>query len=104
MTLGEKQEIFSLNIALLIVFAYGHSYRIRCGDFFAHDGHSKLSCHYLKLAADLNLFKKKKYLTSTKSHAQLGKFWKSLHPLNRWGGDFKKKDGNHYSMEHNGRM
>lgn len=103
MKLGEKQEIFALNYALLIVFAYSHGYRIRLGDVWAREGHKKNSNHYLKIAGDLNLFKDKKFLTSTKSHAQLGAFWKSLHPLNRWGGDFSDPDGNHYSMEHNGR-
>ena len=104
MRLGEKQELFAHNIALLMLFAYSHGYKIRCGDFFAHDGHSKNSCHYLKIAADLNLFKDGQYLTQTEDHLLLGEFWESLHPLNRWGGRFKKKDGNHYSMLHNGYM
>lgn len=104
MTLGEKQEIFSCNFALLILFAYSHGYKIRCGDVFAREGHKDNSNHYIKLAGDLNLFKDGKFLRTTQAHQQLGDFWKSLHPLNRWGGDFKKKDGNHYSMIHNGRM
>lgn len=58
------------------------------------------SVHSVGLAVDLNLFKDGVYLTATEDHAVLGAFWKGLHPLARWGGDFK--DGNHYSFEYNG--
>jgi len=102
MRLGEKQEIFSMNFALLIMFAYNNGYRIRMGDVLANNGHKANSNHYIKLAGDLNLFKDGKYLTQTEDHRQLGEFWESLHPMNRWGGRFN--DGNHYSMLHNGRM
>lgn len=61
------------------------------------------SVHSVGLAVDLNLFKDGVYLTTSESHAPLGAFWKTLHPLARWGGDFKPRpDGNHYSFEYNG--
>lgn len=59
------------------------------------------SVHELGLAGDLNLFKNGVYLTRTEDHAELGAWWKAQHPLCRWGGDFR--DGNHYSLEHDGR-
>lgn len=33
---------------------------------------------------------------------ELGRYWKSLHPDNRWGGDFVSKDYNHFSMLYGG--
>lgn len=62
-----------------------------------------MSNHQVGLAVDINLFKDGVYLQTTEDHAKLGAFWKTLHPLARWGGDFRPKpDGNHYSFEYNG--
>jgi len=52
------------------------------------------------LAVDLELFKDGAYLTKTEDHKALGEYWKTLHELCRWGGDFD--DGNHYSLTHGG--
>lgn len=63
------------------------------------------SLHELGLAVDLNLFKDGKFLANSADHKPLGDFWKSLHPLARWGGDFKPNpDGNHYSMMWQGKQ
>lgn len=101
MTLGEKQEQFSLMLGKLLIFAYEKGYKIRMGDVLASDGHSANSCHYIKLAADLNLFKDGVFLTTTEAHTPLGEYWESLG--GSWGGRFKHKDGNHYSLEWQGR-
>lgn len=61
------------------------------------------SLHLIGLAVDLNLFKDGVYLPDTESHRQFGTYWKSLNPLCRWGGDFKKPDGDHYSIAWEGR-
>ncbi|SDP84261.1 M15 family metallopeptidase [Desulforhopalus singaporensis] len=102
MTLGQKQEHFAKMVTQLLVFAHIKGYRIRFGHAFrctnCHAG-NKNSLHKLKLAIDLNLFKDGKYLTSTEDHKQLGEFWESLGGA--WGGRFN--DGNHYSLEHDGR-
>lgn len=60
----------------------------------------KNSCHTVRLAIDLNLFKNGKYLTDGTGHDVLGSFWKTLDTDARWGGDFK--DPNHYSFENDG--
>lgn len=61
------------------------------------------SLHLLGLAMDLNLFKNGVWLPTTDAHKPFGEYWKSLHPLCRWGGDFTTRpDGNHYSIEWNG--
>ena len=61
--------------------------------------HSRNSCHYIRLAIDLNLFKDGRYLTTTEDHRLFGEFWEGLGGA--WGGRFN--DGNHYSLEYNGR-
>ena len=59
----------------------------------------KFSNHKIKLAIDLNLFKDGVYLTKTSDHEFAGLFWEEMG--GEWGGRFE--DGNHYSLEHNGR-
>lgn len=111
MTLGEKQELFMQLLPALINRAHELGFKIRGGDLyrdprvFGAIGESKgygykNSCHKLKLAIDLNLFKDGKYMSETNDHRSLGIWWESLHPLCRWGGWFN--DGNHYSLEHEG--
>ena len=113
MTLGEKQRLFMKLIPRLIDFAYKMGYELTFGDGYRDPrSHGKMgqfasygrvfSNHKVRLAIDLNLFKDGVYLTKTEDHAPLGKYWESLHSLCRWGGRFK--DGNHYSMLHDGRQ
>ena len=99
MTLGKKQRKFVLMIAELIKWAYAQGYEMTFGDAFAMTGHMKNSLHYSRLAIDLNLFKDGQYLTSSEAHRPIGEYWESMGGT--WGGRFK--DGNHYSLEHEGR-
>jgi hypothetical protein len=104
--LGAKQEVFAENLAKLVLEAYRRGYKVRMGEVlrppimakhYAKIGVGiKNSLHIYKLAGDLNLFKDGEYLQKTSDHAELGEYWESLHPLNRWGGRYK--DGNHYEM------
>ena len=99
MTRRQKQSKFAHMVALLILFAYEMGFELTIGDVWAHDRHKRDSNHYIKLAIDINLFKNGRYLRSTKSHEPLGLFWESLG--GSWGGRYG--DGNHYSLEHEGR-
>ena len=114
MTLSQKQRLFTKLVAQLIQYAYAQGYELTLGDAYrdprVHGDvgvkksySSANSVHKQRLAIDLNLFKDGQYLTTTEAHKPLGQFWKSLHPLCRWGGDFSTPDGNHYSMTHEGR-
>ena len=97
MSLRKKQTYFVWMIAELIQFAKYNGYELTfCPE---HENHMKGSLHYIGLAKDINLFKDGIYLTETKDHEPLGKFWESIGGT--WGGRFN--DGNHYSLEHNGK-
>ncbi len=103
MTLGDRRRLFTLNFGLLIVWAVTHGYELAIDDAKRPRTNS-YSLHPDGLAVDLNLYIKRRYQRTTAAHRPLGQFWKSLHPYNRWGGDFKDNpDGNHYSMTYLGR-
>jgi len=99
MTLREKQSKFVRMVADLIIYAYQQGYELTFGDAWARDGHRPNSLHYIRLAIDLNLFKDGKWLKETEDHRPLGEYWESIGGV--WGGRWG--DGNHYSLEHNGR-
>ena len=54
------------------------------------------SKHCQRLAIDLNLFIDGEYQRSTEVYKPLGEYWESLG--GRWGGRFKRKDGNHFEL------
>ena len=62
------------------------------------------STHRSGLAIDMYLIAYGKISNEPSVYALLGEYWKSLHPLARWGGDFMKEDLGHFSFEHNGRQ
>ena len=113
MTRSEKQGVFTQNIGRLIEWAYAAGYKLTFGDAYRDPRLSALnaaqgkgianSLHSRRLAVDFNLFKDSLYLPKSEDYKPLGDFWKTLHPLNRWGGDFRPMaDGNHFSMEDGG--
>jgi len=119
MQLGDKQKLFMRLLPRLIDYAHEQGYEITIGDGYRDsrafgdfgermvtaDGKSvygrKWSNHKQRLAIDLNLFKDGSYLTTTSDHRKLGEYWESMDELCRWGGHYD--DGNHYSLEHDGR-
>ena len=110
MKLGDKQRMFTWMISQLINYIYMNEYQATFEDAYRDPrlfgaigedlGYGRLrSNHKIRLAIDLNLFKDGKYLTETSDHEKFGIFWESIG--GSWGGRFK--DGNHYSLEHEGR-
>lgn len=63
----------------------------------------RTSLHGDRLAIDFNLFSHGVFLRDSQAWKFAGDYWKTLHPLARWGGDFATKDGNHFSLEYQGR-
>ena len=109
MSLAEKQQQFTSNIAKLILKAEAMGYKLTFGDAYRDPRvHGEMgvkksysegkSAHKHRLAVDFNLFKDGVFLQNTEDHAPLGVYWESLGGV--WGGRFN--DGNHYSWEHKG--
>lgn len=96
MGLRNRQSKFAVMVAELILWCKDNGYEITLGDAYAKCGHKNNSFHYRRLAIDLNLFKDGRYLTRTEDHKELGEKWISMGGT--WGGNFKRKDGNHYSL------
>lgn len=96
----KAQWKFSRMVGSLLLRASALEYKVTIGDVQAIAGHRKGSLHALKLAIDLNLYNEKgEYLSRTEDHAPLGEYWESIG--GSWGGRFG--DGNHYSLEWEGR-
>lgn len=111
MSLSEKQQIFTRNIACLIQRAealkigltFGHAWRsLEEQKRLKAEGKSKTlkSKHLSRLAVDFNFFINGK-LTYDKHKLQcLGDYWESLHEDNRWGGNWTSfVDTPHFEMK-----
>lgn len=117
MILSERQQIFARNVARLILYMAESNYGCTFGealrtqemaDLYAKQGKGiKNSLHLKRLAIDLNLFREGKYLTGGEHYKQFGQYWATLHPQNRYGGDWDKDgisgepgevDFNHFEM------
>jgi len=122
MNLGEKQKLFPLLVNKLIAYAYSQGYSLTYGEtwrspetaaLYAKQGKGiAKSLHSLRIAVDFNLFQGETYLTQSEDYEALGKYWEGLSEEGLvccWGGRFKgskgnpKPDGNHFSIEHEGR-
>lgn len=75
-----------------------------------HEGHTfkpigiARSVHNHSLAADLYIIVDRQISNDPNEYAILGTYWKTLHPLARWGGDFKGfPDLGHFSFTYEGR-
>lgn len=107
MKLSEKQQIFSLNIAMLIAYAsyqgigltFGHAWRsLEEQKRLKAEGKSQTldSNHLNRLAVDFNFFIDGKLTYNWEKIKPLGDYWIKLNEHNRWGGDWNKngkKDG-----------
>jgi hypothetical protein len=94
-----EQAAFLLDFCKLIQHAAEQGYTVTAGELlrtpeqqkiYVETGRSKTmnSNHIRKLAGDLNIFIKGKVCSAAEIRP-LGVFWESLHPKNRWGGNFK---------------
>jgi hypothetical protein len=79
-----------------------HSVHAESGHRFSPIGVGK-SVHLSGLAVDLYVIVLRKISNEEAPYANLARYWKTLDPIARWGGDFKSKDLGHYSFEWEGR-
>lgn len=117
MRISEQQQVFARNVARLIEYTFDSKYACSFGEVYRTPEQSqynaskgigiKNSLHCKRLAVDLMLFFDGKYLIDTEAYRPFGVYWQSLHPANRWGGDWDKdgvadkgeNDGNHFEMK-----
>ena len=101
-TLSQKQQRFFFMFQILMAFIHDHGYHATFGDAFRDDRcvyGQPFSLHRKRLAVDINLIDQEgNWLQKTEDHLKCGEFWESMG--GSWGGRFK--DGNHYSLEHEG--
>ena len=128
MKLSEKQQIFTKNVASLIVYAdllgigltFGEAYRTQSQvilNFFGYKvvkggllgiklvkirklSNTLNSYHLKRLAVDFNFFINGKLTYEKEKLKELGQFWESLHEDNKWGGNFISfVDTPHFEMK-----
>jgi hypothetical protein len=112
LSLSAQQRLFSKLLGAFLVWIDAHGYEVVGGDWHRTQAQADAneaagsgithSLHTISLACDLMLFIDGIYQTETPPYKPLGDYWKTLHPLCRWGGDFSKPDGDHFSMEWDG--
>lgn len=100
------QAAFSQDVGKLLAWCHLQGYYVTLGEAwrtpfqqaeYMRTGRSKTlkSRHLDRMAIDLNFFSVEtgKMLTTTAEIAPIGKYWESLSPKNRWGGNFDKDWG-----------
>lgn len=116
MTLSQKQQRFAVLVAELILEVRRLGYAVTFGETYrspeeaarlakAGKGIAK-SLHTQRLAVDLNLFIDGVYQTANDAYLPLGVWWEAQSGDGltcAWGGRFSRPDGNHFSIEHEGR-
>jgi len=101
MNLSAEQNAFLGDVAKLIEYVYNKDSGILItgGELFRtmeqqkiyfDSGRSKTmnSNHLRRLAIDLNFIRNNAIISDKETLQAYGDFWKSLNPLNRWGGEF----------------
>lgn len=110
--MSQLQEEFATAAAKLILKANELGYGVTLGEAWRTPEQAQWdadhgigvahSLHMDRLALDINLFKDGVYLTASEPYVQLGNWWTSLGPLYRYGGNFKIRDYDHYSITPDG--
>jgi hypothetical protein len=110
--LARKQRLFAYLFHQLQARAYSMGYEVVMGEVwrgpaqveaYARSGKGHRSTlHALCLAGHIWLFRDDVFLVDTDDYYSLGAWWKAQHPLCRWGGDFSRPDGVHFSVTHGG--
>ena len=98
-----------VNMAKLVLHINGDGYTCTGGELFRTSEQAKWNAergigiadsqHCKRLAVDLMLFKDGVWTTNGEEYRPFGEFWKSLNSLNKFGGDFQRKDFVHFEMQ-----
>lgn len=99
MSLREEQMAFLRDVPLLLDYLTANNFEVTIGeayrtqeqqDIYVRTGRSKTnhSNHLIRCAIDFNIFISG-VICTYKQLTAVGAYWESLHPKNRWGGNFK---------------
>lgn len=112
MSLREQQSLFVSLVGRFIGWVYAAGFELTFSEAWRSPEEAEIqaqrgagivhSLHTERLAIDLNLFKDGQLLTTHDDYLPLGDQWKSMHELARWGGDFRRIDVDHFSLEWQG--
>jgi hypothetical protein len=100
MSLSDDQAEFLLDACRLIQYATERGWTVTGGELYRTQDQQEIyfkagktktmqSNHMRRLAIDLNFLRNGQPVWDKVALAELGSFWESLHPKNRWGGNFK---------------
>ena len=100
MSLSVEQSKFLLDACKLIEFATALGWTVTAGELYRtlaqqeiyfKEGKTKTmqSNHMRRLAIDLNFLKDGKPVWDKASLQEIGSYWETMNPKNRWGGNFK---------------
>ena len=100
MSLSNEQAAFLLDACKLIEYATAQGFMVTGGELartpeqqalHVKAGRSKTmhSIPLTRCARDLNFFRSGQIIWDKAALAPLGAYWETLHPKNRWGGNFK---------------
>ena len=111
MSLVDEQAAFLEDVVLLLAFCKARGLVVTAGEMYrtpeqqalyVKSGRSQTmrSNHLRRCAFDLNFFLNGKLLYDTKVLQPVGDYWESLHPKNRWGGNWRSfKDIPHFERD-----
>lgn len=112
MTLSEQRRLFAKNLGELLDFIYARGdaceieevkrSRAQADQNAATGAGIPNSLHLIGLAVDLSLFVGGEFTTEIEAYRPIADYWKSLDASNCWGGDFLKRDVDHFSSERAG--
>jgi hypothetical protein len=105
--LSKRRAMFTRDVVTMIARAYlvfdGDIALDECkrphlvAEHYAELGIGVLDSQHLDgLAVDLVLWREGDPLKDFEAYRFLGEIWQTLSPFNRWGGDFPRKDGDHF--------
>lgn len=113
-TLNEKQAAFTLTAAEFVIWCHSQGLPVILAEAFRTEQQARWNAeqgigvvrsnHRLKLAHDYFRVADGGVTWEPSEYQEIGAKWKSMHPLARWGGDFRNRDLVHFSFIHKGRM
>lgn len=111
MELYKQQSLFAFDVAKLLAHIQSRGLYVSFADAYRDPAMAAIyakkgigikdSLHCKRMAIDLNVFDHNgNYMTEDNpTYEELGLFWESLNPANRWGGKFERRDLDHFQRD-----